>query len=56
MNPHGLYFRFFILLLIAVTLAFAGLLPGLALLALAALAWPAAQVTRLRPIDYLGWA
>jgi len=33
--------------------AITGLPPGLLVLALAALAWPAAQVARLKPIDYL---
>jgi len=33
--------------------AITGLVPGLLVLALAALAWPAAQVARLKPIDYL---
>jgi len=33
--------------------AITGLAPGLLVLALAALAWPAAQVARLKPIDYL---
>jgi len=33
--------------------AITGLLPGLLVLALAALVWPAMQVARLKPIDYL---